>query len=165
MASSPAPKVVCSEIRNYRRFSCDDNKKCDNRHVPSPKKPYAAPELRKYSSPLELPDSFLHAIDDLVSTVLLSVADEDRVYQAVSPGLAKLLGYSPEELKGKRVDDITRKDSVDIELVFGALKKIGELDGLWLFEDRRGKSVLLHFHARKRNHLLYAEFEPLPLAG
>ena len=131
-----------------------------------PKKLYFAPELRKYSSPSELPGHLHSAISDLLTSSLAVIFDDKRVYQLVSPRFASLLGYRCEELQGKRLDDITAKGTVDIDFIFDALLKLGEMDGLWMFQDRNGNKKLFHYHARRlQEHLLSAELEPMPLAG
>ncbi len=132
------------------------------------RKPYIPPEVKKYSSIFDLPEHLREGIAGLVerATALAVVVDDERRYQSVSPKFASLLGYDPEELQGKRIDDVTARGTIDIEFAFNAFLKLGEMDGLWLFERRDGKKVLFHYRARRmKDHLAYAELEPLPLAG
>jgi PAS domain S-box-containing protein len=132
------------------------------------KRPYASPQLHKYPSLFELPERLRQAVTDLVLATenLTAIVDDQRRYLSVSPHFASSLGYASEELLGKRIDDITAAGTVDIEFVFDAFRKLGEMDGLWVFQDRQGKKLLFHYRARRlEDQLIYAELEPLPLAG
>jgi len=132
------------------------------------KKPYVPPAIKKYSSPTDLPQHVRESIADITEgTVALRViVDDQRRYQSVSPIFAELLGYDAEELHGKRIDDVTARGTIDIEFAFNAFLKLGEMDGLWVFERRDGKKVLFHYRARRiDDQLSYADLEPLPLAS
>ena len=130
-----------------------------------PKKAYIPPQLKKYAVS-SLPAHLQELVSDLpAATLFRVVVDHNRRYQCVPAGFAHLLGYDSEELKGKRVDDVTAKDSVDIELVFDAIVKLGEMDGLWLFEHREGRKLLFHYRAGRDREVLYADLRPLPLAS
>ncbi len=132
------------------------------------RKPYVPPAIEKYSSISDLPQQLREGVADMIAcaAVIAVVIDDERRYQSVSPGFASLLGYDAEELHGKRIDDVTARGTIDIEFAFNAFLKLGEMDGLWVFERRDGKKVLFHYRARRmKDHLSYAELEPLPLAG
>jgi PAS domain S-box-containing protein len=130
------------------------------------KKAYTPPEITKFSAPSELPKHLRSALAEMLNSELTVFLDEHRVYQLVSPQFAKLLGYDSDELTGKKLDDITVKGTVDIDFIFDAFLKLGEMDGLWMFRDRNGKGVLFHYHARRlQDHLVCAKLEPLALAG
>jgi PAS domain S-box-containing protein len=96
---------------------------------------------------------------------LAVVFDEHRMYRFVSESFAQALGYRPEELIGKRIDDITVEKSVDLDFVFKAFLELGEMDGLWLCKHRNGSYLLIHYHARLTLDGLYAEAEPLSIAA
>ena len=131
-----------------------------------PKKAYTSPEIKRYSSPSELPPHLKKALAQALSSELTVFFDEHRVYRLVSPRFASLLGYDSEELTGKRVDDITAAGTADIDFTLHALQKLGEMDGLWMFLDRNGNKVLCRYRARRlQENLMCAELEPLPLAG
>lgn len=101
-----------------------------------------------------------------ISTALFTSVNEHRLYESVSPEFARLLGYTPEELRGKRVDDITAPHTLNIHMVFEALQELQEMEGLWLFQHREGKKVLLHFHAAYReDQLICVEFKPLTIVA
>jgi PAS domain S-box-containing protein len=132
------------------------------------RKPYIPPAMKKYSSIFDLPERLREGVADMIecAAALAVVVDDERRYQAVSPRFASLLGYDPEELHGRRIDDVTARGTIDIEFAFSAFLKLGEMDGLWVFERRDGKKVLFHYRARRMDdHLSYAELQPLPLAG
>ena len=129
------------------------------------KKVYVPPQLKKYAAS-SLPESLQKVAAELpVSNRLNVTLDQERRYQSVPAGFASLLGYAPEELTGKRVDEITAPNSIDIDLVFDAFRKLGEMDGLWLFEHREGRKMLFHYRARCERELMYAELQPMPLAS
>ena len=132
------------------------------------KQPYVPPAIKKYSSPRDLPQHLREGIADVIegTAALRVVVDDQRRYQSVSPIFAELLGYDAKELQGKRIDDVTAHGTIDIEFAFNAFLKLGEMDGLWVFERRDGKRVLFHYRARRMDdQLSYADLEPLPLAG
>ena len=132
------------------------------------RKPYIPPAIKKYSSISDLPEDLREGIVGMIGSAaaLAVVIDDERRYRSVSPRFASLLGYDPEELHGKRIDDVTARGTIDIEFVFNAFLKLGEMDGLWVFERRDGKKVLFHYRARRmEDHLSYTELQPLPLAG
>lgn len=131
----------------------------------SQKKTYLPPKITKYSSVSDLPQTLRTDIADLLGVTFSVAFDEQRVYRHVSPEFARLLGYESEELAGRRIDDITVQGTVDIDFVFKAFLQLGEMDGLWLFRDREGRSRLFHYHARRQHDRLTADFQPLPLAG
>jgi hypothetical protein len=68
-------------------------------------------------------------------------------------------------LTGKRVDDITVQGTVDIDFAFQVSKRIGEMQGLWLFEGRYGKKLLCRYRARRSRTTYTAELEPLFIAA
>src|SRR3954453_7092463 len=109
------------------------------------KKVYTPPEIKKFSAPSELPKHLRSALAEVLNSELTVLLDEHRVYQLVSPQFANLLGYDSDELTGKKLDDITVKGTVDIDFIFDAFLKLGEMDGLWMFRDRNGKGVLFHY--------------------
>ena len=141
------------------------------------RKPYLPPSIKKYSSISDLPQHVREGVADITecAAALRVVVDDQRRYQSVdleafghtnAAVFANLLGYDPDELQGKRIDDVTARGTIDIEFAFNAFLKLGEMDGLWMFERRDGKKVLFHYHAcRMEDRLSYADFEPLPLAG
>jgi PAS domain-containing protein len=131
------------------------------------KKAYAAPMLTKYSSIDEMPEHLLSQLSDAFSckSKLNAVYDLNRRYRSISTMFANLLGYESEELRGKRIDDVTVTEAINVELAFSDFVKLGEMCGLWLFKDRGGQNKLCRYSARYiTDQLIFAEFEPLQLA-
>lgn len=133
--------------------------------MPKEKKIYSSPKITKYSSVSDLPTNLRAGLEDILDITFSVAFDEQRVYRHVPPEFARFLGYQSEELTGRRLDDITVQGTVDIDFVFNAFLQLGEMDGLWLFRDREGRSRLFRYHARRRDDQLTADFQPLPLAG
>ncbi|SRR5581483_653615 len=130
-----------------------------------PKKTYVPPRLGKHSLS-SLPEHLRNLVDDLSGERRFTVVvDYERRHQSVPSDFASLLGYGPDELHGKRIDDITVRNSVDIDLIFQTFRQVGEMDGLWLFEHREGRMILFHYRARCERELLYAELQPMALAS
>lgn len=131
------------------------------------KKPYVPPAYKVYSSADQVPEHLRRPLADLLSSIrkVSVICDRERRYRSVSPSFAELLGYEAHELEGKRVDDITARDSIDIDRVFDEFFRLGEMDGLWLFQHRQGRKMLFRYRAVHERELVYTDLEPLPLAG
>jgi PAS domain S-box-containing protein len=90
------------------------------------------------------------------------VVDFDRKYTDVSDGFCKLLGYSREELIGKRYDDVTAPRTNDIPIVFELFMKSGYMHGVWIFVHRAGTRILVRYEAWLRpDHLIQCQMELL----
>ena len=137
------------------------------RTTPKLKRAYVSPKIKRYESVDQLPDKIRVAVEEILSDdrPLTVVVDEDHRYVSVSEEFARLLGYSARELTGKRVDDITVQGTVDIDFAFQVSKRIGEMQGLWLFEGRYGKKLLCRYRARRSRTTYTAELEPLFIAA
>jgi PAS domain S-box-containing protein len=136
-------------------------------HLVTPKKPYVPPQVGTYKSVEDLPSKFRTVAAQILAEqpILKVTVDDDHRYLAVSEEFARLLGYTSRELIGKRVDEITTKDTLDIEFAFQASRRLGELQGLWLFERRDGKKLLCSFRARRSQSQLTAELKPVFVAA
>jgi PAS domain S-box-containing protein len=80
----------------------------------------------------------------------LMVVDIDRRLVEVSDSFCRLVGYSREELIGKRYDDLTAPGTADIGSVYSLLAKAGYMHGLWLFVSREGKRILVRYESWRR---------------
>lgn len=132
------------------------------------KRVYETPTLTKYTSLDKLPERVRNALlaQEFAAEKPTAVFDHDRRYVSVSESFARLMGYPVHELIGKRVDDITSSNTVDIEFIFRALLQLGEMDGLWMFNHRNGKKVLVHYHAKRASESYTGTvMEPLLIAG
>jgi PAS domain S-box-containing protein len=115
----------------------------------------------------QLPEKIREAVKNILSDdrPLTVTLDEEHRYISVSEEFAQLLGYSSRELTGKRVEDITVQGTVDIDFTFKVSKKLGEMQGLWLFEGRYGKRLLCTYRARRHRETYTAEIKPLFVAA
>jgi PAS domain-containing protein len=101
---------------------------------------------------------------DIRFSSMTTVVNSDRQWVSVSDAFSKFLGYEQGEMIGKSVDDFTVPNSVDIEFVFNALFRLGEMDGLWALRHRSGESLVVHYRARLSGGLSYAEIRPVQSA-
>jgi PAS domain S-box-containing protein len=76
-----------------------------------------------------------------------TLVDGERNYVRVSDSFCKLLGYSAEELIGKKYDYVTASKTNDIPTVFDLFKKLGYMHGLWIFVHRTGAQILVRHEA------------------
>jgi PAS domain-containing protein len=151
----PEPAQSWSIVKGTERMS------------PRLKRAYVSPTINHYHSLEQLPEKIRGAVEEILSDdrPLTVVLDEDHRYVSVSEEFARLLGYSARELIGKRVDDITVQGTVDIDFAFQASKRLGEMQGLWLFEGRFGKKLLCRYRTRRSKATYTAELEPLFIAA
>jgi PAS domain S-box-containing protein len=80
------------------------------------------------------------------------LVDGDRRYVEVSDGFCKLLGYSREELIGKRYDDFTAPGTNDIPTVHELFLKVGYMHGIWILVHRGGTRILVRYEAWQLSH-------------
>jgi PAS domain-containing protein len=111
------------------------------------KKRYTAPRIIEY-----LPDEVPKWIkvkfnQDSVAPAYTTLIDGERRYVQVSNAFSELLGYKSEELIGRRFDEITAPRTSDIPTIFGLFKKLGYMQGLWLFAHRTGKRILIRYES------------------
>ena len=130
------------------------------------KKPYQSPELRKYNDLRELPAHLKSAAQEILLEVgaLTTIMDRERRLVSVSEAFARTLGYRTMELIGRPIDDFTVPNTIDIEFVFNAFFKLGEMDGIWIFQHRDGRKVVAHYRARLNNDHSYTDIKPLLVA-
>jgi PAS domain-containing protein len=77
------------------------------------------------------------------------VADDDRIYVAVSPGVIDTLGYLPAELLGKRVEDLGRPEHAgSTGLSWSRFIQDGRQDGVFPLVTKDGLEILLNYQAR-----------------
>jgi len=76
--------------------------------------------------------------------------DNDRRFVRVSDSFCELLGYRSQELIGKTYDEITAPKTSDVSTIFRLFKKLGYMQGLWMFVHRTGKRILIRYESRLR---------------
>lgn len=58
-----------------------------------------------------------------------------------------MLGYSSEELIGKKFDEVTAPRTNDIPTVLGLFNKLGYIYGLWILVHRTGERILIRYES------------------
>jgi PAS domain S-box-containing protein len=80
-----------------------------------------------------------------------TVVDGDRRYVEVSDSFCQFVGYSRDELIGKRYDDLTASCTNDIPTVFRLFITLGYMHGLWMLVDRSGTLILVRYESWVRS--------------
>ena len=75
------------------------------------------------------------------------IVDANRRYTDVSDSFCKLLGYSREQLIGRKYDEFTLPGTTDIPVVFDLFVKTGYMHGLWVLVNRSGTHLLVRYEA------------------
>ena len=120
------------------------------------KKPYSSPRVIQYP-PGQVPEWIAQLFSDnslspvpaerRVKPRYTTVVDSDRRYVRVSNSFCELLGYTSEELIGRRFDEITAPRTTDSMTIFNLFKKLGYMQGLWMFVHRTGKRILIRYES------------------
>jgi len=76
-----------------------------------------------------------------------ALIDLDRRYVYVSDEFCKLVGYTREELIGKRYDDVSAPDTNDLRTVFNLFCQLEYMHGLWMLLARGGKRILVRYES------------------
>jgi PAS domain-containing protein len=79
-----------------------------------------------------------------------TVVDADRRYVQVSDAFCQLVGYTREELIGRRYDDLTAPNTNDIPIVFNLFSRLGYMQGLWMLVSQQGTRILVRYEALVR---------------
>jgi PAS domain-containing protein len=107
------------------------------------KKFYTPPHMAQYSRdqvPEWMVESFQNQFNitensrPRVAPIFTTVVDNDRKYVWVSDNFCELLGYTAEELIGKRYDEVTAPTTSDIPVTSTLFKKLGYMHGLWIVD-------------------------------
>ena len=93
------------------------------------------------------PAKELSEFDAHVRPDYVVVVDLNRKYREVSEGFCKLLGYTREDLIGRRVDSITAHGTNDVRIVFELFQRSGYMHGIWIFENRSGTRIIVRYEA------------------
>ena len=127
------------------------------------KRPYQTPKVTRYRSIRDLPEKFQAIAQDILAEqpLLKAVIDEDQRCLSVTEEFARFLGYAPRDLKNRSIYEITCPGTVDLGFVFRVVRRLREMQGLWVFEHKQGKKVLCSYRAIRADGALVAEFTPL----
>jgi PAS domain S-box-containing protein len=130
------------------------------------KRAYESPAVNKYRHLRDLPVHQRAAAEELLRDVneLATILDKDRRWVSVTESFARLLGYRTMDMIGKRIDEFTVEQSIDVEFVFESFARLGEMEGLWMFKHRDGHSVLMRYHARMAAGYSHSELKALLVA-
>jgi PAS domain S-box-containing protein len=77
----------------------------------------------------------------------VTVVDKDRKFVEVSDNFCLLVGYEREELLGKRYDELTAPNSIDIQKVYRLFERLGNMHGLWMLVSRGGTRILVRYES------------------
>lgn len=76
-----------------------------------------------------------------------TVVNKSRRYIEVSDSFCKLLGYTREELIGRKYDDFTAPRTNDIPVVLELFIATGYMHGLWVLVHRTGTKILVRYES------------------
>jgi PAS domain S-box-containing protein len=79
-----------------------------------------------------------------------TVVDINRKYVEVSDSFCELVGYSREELIGRKYDELTAPGTNNIPVVFELFARTGYMHGLWMLVNRAGTHILVRYEALLR---------------
>ena len=85
----------------------------------------------------------------------VAVVNERRRFVNVSPSFCKLLGYSEEELLGHTLDEFTVPGTNHIPILWQLFIANQYLQGIWVFQHRRGTKLFVRFEAFAREDELH----------
>jgi PAS domain S-box-containing protein len=121
---------------------------------------YVAPRVIRYGAEREYPDWAKKLAKAMgqelgapeiprirVEPQFVTLVDIDRRFVQVSDSFCELMGYSREELIGKKYDDFTAPGTTDIGSVYTLFSKVGYMHGLWMFVSREGRRILVRYES------------------
>ena len=131
------------------------------------RKPYVPPAVTRHDSDSGFPEWKRNLIrslrresknDQSFPLILVpdytTVVDLDRRYVEVSDDFCKLVGHQREELIGKRWDDLSAPDTIDIPTVFNLFCQLEYMHGLWMLVARSGTRILVRYESWLRSDKL-----------
>ena len=125
------------------------------------KRPFTPPRIIPYV-PDEVPQVVVQLFSDrspvpasrdrsLAGCKCTNVVDGDGRFVGVSESFCELLGYGSQELIGRTYDEITAPKTSDVPAIFRLFKRLGYMQGLWVFLHRTGKRILIRYESRLRH--------------
>jgi PAS domain S-box-containing protein len=118
------------------------------------KKPYSKPRVFEYP-PDQVPETVQQLFantpgssrGDHVEPIYTTVINDNRKYVEASENFCELLGYTSEELIGRRFDEITAPRTTDTVTIFNLFKRLGYMQGLWMLVHRTGERILIRYES------------------
>lgn len=91
--------------------------------------------------------------------------DQERRYVEATPKACELIGYEPTELIGKRIDDVSARDSESVQKQFERYVKEKEQEGVFVLKHKNGRTVPIRYRALVLpDGCMAAQWEPLEAA-
>ena len=100
-----------------------------------------------------------------VQPEFVAVVNTKRKFVYVSPSFCKLLGYTQEELIGKRYDEFTVPRTNHIPMTWKMLVSSGYQFGIWALMHRSGTKLFVRYETFERNDGLFEARIQLLAAG
>jgi PAS domain S-box-containing protein len=100
-----------------------------------------------------------------IKSDIVTVINSRRRFVQVSASFCKLLGYTEEELLGKRYDEVTVPGTNHIPMTWKLFLSTGYLFGIWVFAHKSGTKLFVRFEAFARDDGLYETHLELLGAG
>jgi PAS domain S-box-containing protein len=126
----------------------------------SERKPYFPPTVTHYKSEADYPNRIRELVQSLYRESLMTspshlrvkpdyttIVDGDRRYVEVSDSFCKLVGYTREDLIGKRYDDVSAPGTNDIPVIFDLFSRLRYMHGLWMLLSRNGARILVRYES------------------
>jgi len=123
---------------------------------------------------LEKPGEFMHTVSRLVlqshghhevSGEFVAYVDSSRRYLFVTEPVCGLLGYTCDQLIGRRIEDVTMPGTADTERLFEQYVKNGGQNGTYVLRHKKGHAVPIAYKAHVLGDgCLAAEWEVIPVA-
>lgn len=112
------------------------------------KRPYQTPKVTRYRSIKDLPEKFRAIANDILAEqpTLKAVIGEDQRCLSITEELARFRGYASHELKNRSIHDITCPGTIDLGFVFRVVRRLREMQGLWVCEHKQGRKILCCYH-------------------
>jgi PAS domain S-box-containing protein len=77
------------------------------------------------------------------------VADDEGTYVAATAGVRAMLGYDPNEVVGRRIQDLAAEELVaDTPRQWADFLAAGRQDGRFRLRTKDGRSIAVHYQAR-----------------
>jgi PAS domain S-box-containing protein len=127
--------------------------------------PKPAPDNRAENSDLKTDSNIDPEHCTRVQPEYVAVFNTKRKFVEVSPSFSKLLGYSQEELIGRRYDEFTARRTNHIAMTWKLLVSSGCQFGIWVLVHRTGTKLFVRYETFERGDGLFQANMELLAAG